>query len=133
MWQTRLSPDERWVCFNAIRKANETHGSTVYVVSTSGGEWVRITEGKYWDDTPRWAPDGKTLYFASNRTGFFNVWGIRFNSLKGEPEGNPFRVTDFEGPNQMPAFYGFTVGAKGLLVNLKEMSGNIWVLDNVDQ
>jgi len=28
---------------------------------------------RYWDDKPRWSPDGKTIYFVSNRTGFFNV------------------------------------------------------------
>jgi len=79
MWCTRLSPNERWVTFNAVYKDNKDHTSTVYVVPTSGGAWTRITEGKYWDDVPRWSPDGKTIYFSSKRTGFFNTWGIRFN------------------------------------------------------
>jgi hypothetical protein len=64
-------------------------------------EWTPITEGKYWDDKPRWSPDGRTLYFISSRAGFFNVWGIRFDPDKGQPVGEPFRVTAFENPGQM--------------------------------
>ncbi len=83
MWQPRLSPDERWVSFNATKKAGtENRKSAVYVVPTSGGKWIRITEGKYWDDVPRWSADGKTIYFTSDRSGFFNIWGIKIQSAQ---------------------------------------------------
>lgn len=95
LWQMNFSPDQRWVSFNALNTTGPTV-STIYVVPASGGDWIRITEGSYWDDKPRWSPDGRTIYFVSNRTGFFNVWGIRFNPANGEPAGDPFRVTDFE-------------------------------------
>ena len=134
MWSTRLSPNERWISFNAVHKDNKDHTSTVYVVPTSGGAWTRITEGKYWDDIPHWSPDGKTIYFSSNRTGFFNVWGIRFNPDTGKPVGEPFRVTNFEGLTQMYQSNGhFAMSANRLVITLKDVSGNIWVLDNVDR
>jgi len=135
MWQTRFSPKERWIAFNAVHKENQTQPSTIYVIPASGGEWTRITEGKYWDDEPRWSPDGKILYFGSNRTGFFNVWGIHFNSDTGKPVGEPFRVTVFQGSDQMPGGFGssYAIGANRLIVNLLEDSGNIWILDNVDR
>jgi WD40-like Beta Propeller Repeat len=118
-----------------VNKINMTGVSTIYVVPPSGGEWIRITEGKYWDDLPRWSPDGKTIYFVSNRTGFLNVWGIRFNSKTGRSVGTPFRVTDFGGPVQLaPIGWDLiSVGANRLLVNLVESSGNIWTLENVDR
>ena len=75
--------------------------STLYVMPAAGGPWTRITDGKHWDDKPRWSPDGKTIYFVSGRSGFFNVWGIRFDSTKGKPVGEAFRVTAFENPGLM--------------------------------
>jgi WD40 repeat protein len=97
--------------------------------------WTRVTEGEYWDDEPRWSPDGRILYFSSNRTGFPNVWGIHFNSPIGKRVGEPFRVTTFEGPVHMryPGYVAFAIGAHRLMVNLVESSGNIWVLENVDR
>jgi Tol biopolymer transport system component len=97
LWQARFSPDHRWISFCAA-EAIEAGVSTIYVVPASGGQWMRITEGKYFDDKPRWSPDGKILYFISSRNGFFNVWGIRFDSASGQPVGGPFRVTTFESP-----------------------------------
>src|SRR5205814_1594754 len=67
LWQGRFSPDGHWISFNAY-KATDGAVSTIYVVPVSGGPWVRITEGQYWDDKPRWSPDGKAIYFVSNRT-----------------------------------------------------------------
>ncbi|MBI3428271.1 MAG: PD40 domain-containing protein [Acidobacteria bacterium] len=78
LWQGRFSPDGKWVTLNGIKEGGQ---STIYVVSSAGGELVRITEGKYWDDKPRWSPDGKMIYFISIRTGFLNVWAIRFDPV----------------------------------------------------
>jgi hypothetical protein len=58
-----------------------------------------------------------TIYFVSGRDGFFNVWGIRFDVVKGKPVGDPFQVTSFESPS--------------LMLTIGEVSGSIWILDNV--
>jgi dipeptidyl aminopeptidase/acylaminoacyl peptidase len=105
----------------------------IFTVPASGGEWTRITEGKSWDDKPRWAPDGKTIYFISDRTGFLNVWGIRFNSGAGKPVGEPFRVTFLESTGQMIELDELGIAANRLVVTFKEGSGSIWTLENVDR
>ena len=101
----------------------------------TGGPWIRITDGKHWDDKPRWAPDGKTLYFVSSRGGFFNVWGIRFDPAKGKVVGDPFRVTAFESPGLMVPKFMQTVELsltqEKLVLTMAKVSGSIWVLDNV--
>ncbi len=136
LWQMKFSPDQHWVSFNALNTTGRTV-STIYVVPASGGDWRRITEGSYWDDKPRWSPDGRTIYFVSNRTGFFNVWGIRFNPANGDTLGAPFRVTDFESPGRMippvVALMEMSLSTDRLVVDITEASGNIWTLDNVDR
>jgi Tol biopolymer transport system component/DNA-binding winged helix-turn-helix (wHTH) protein len=136
LWQARFSPDERWISFIAV-DANDAAIATLYVVPRAGGPWIRVTEGRYWDDKPRWAPDGRTLYFISNRAGFFNVWGVRFDPALGKPVGEPFRVTALESPGQIIVPYmtlmEMTLAADRLVVPIMEVSGGIWILENVEQ
>jgi Tol biopolymer transport system component len=151
LWQTKFSPDGRWICFLAV-KASDARVATIYVVPAPDltrpapregeagvrTEWTRITEGKYWEDKPRWSPDGKTLYFISSRAGFFNVWGIRFDPAKGQPVGEPFPVTAIANPGQMiyPRFVGsleMALSENRLVVPIMQVSGNVWVLENVDR
>ena len=134
LFEARISPNDRWICFQATKSGAV---ATIYVVSTAGGEWIPITEGKYGDDKPRWSPDGKTIYFISKRTGFYNVWGNRFDPSSGKPVGEPFRVTNFESPNRMistdipTAELG--VAANRLVLPIMEVSGSIWIMENVDR
>jgi Tol biopolymer transport system component len=136
LWQPRFSPDQRWICFLAV-PVKDTAVRTLYVMPAAGGEWIPITEGKYHDDKPRWSPDGETIYFMSTRTGFFSLWGIRFDPDQGKPVDKPFLVKAFESPGQRVFQH---VGAMDLglsehrfVLPLTQISGNIWVLENVDR
>jgi Tol biopolymer transport system component/DNA-binding winged helix-turn-helix (wHTH) protein len=136
LYQARFSPDDRWVSFIAA-KAVEAGISTIYVIPAAGGEWKQITEGKYFDDKPRWSPDGRKIYFISNRTGFFNVWGIEFNSASGAAAGQPFRVTAFESPGQMiltdVRVMEMALSTDHLILPIMEVSGGIWILENLER
>jgi len=136
LWQGRFSPDDRWICFNAVR-ATGIAGSAINVVPAAGGDWIPITDGKHHDDKPRWSPDGKIIYFVSSRGGFMNVWGRRFDPTLGKPVGEPFQVTRFESPGRMPSDYiayaELGVAANRLVLPIMEVSGSIWMLENVDQ
>jgi len=130
----RFSPDDRWISFNEVRTRAS---STIYVVPWSGGKKIRITDGKYWSDKPHWSPDGKILYFISNHTtGFFNVWGIHFDAQEGKPIGEPFQVTSYEDPGKMiwPSLVRMTLSLTEdrLVLPIQEVTGSIWMLENVD-
>ena len=60
-----------------------------------GGPWTPITDGVTGsDDKPRWAPDGPTIYFISNRDGrpeYGDAGSIRL------PDNRP--ATRSESPN----------------------------------
>jgi Tol biopolymer transport system component len=133
LWQGRLSPNGRWICFNAV-DVNETGKSIIYVISIDGGQWFQITDNSVWSDKPRWSFDGNILYYVSNRqTPFFNIWGIKINPNQGTAVGNPFQITNFNGPRRMLSSllasidYGITKDQ--LVLPIQEVSGNIWILE----
>ena len=134
LYQARFSPNQRWISFCAAKDL-EAGVSSICVVPATGGEWRRITEGKYFDDKPRWSPDGRTLYFISDRGGFFNVWGIRFDPVAGEVVGEPFRVTTFDSPGQMilpeVRIMEMALVSDRLILPIREVSGGVWILENI--
>jgi Tol biopolymer transport system component/DNA-binding winged helix-turn-helix (wHTH) protein len=137
IYQAHFSPDGHWIAFEATRALPGAVESTLYVTSAAGGPWIRITDGKQWDDKPRWSPDGKTIYFVSRRGGFFNVWGTRFDPVQGKPVGQAFHVSAFERPSSMVPQQiqpvALSITKDHLLLTMSEVSGGIWVVDNLEQ
>lgn len=88
--QGQWSPDGRWVAY----WTSETGQRDIRVVPTSGsGEFISITDDTETDWEPRWAPDGKALYFVSDRGGSPDLWKIAINPTTGQPAGAPKAVT----------------------------------------
>lgn len=116
---------------------SNVHQSIINVTPTSGRRWIQMTDGKHWDDKPRWSPDGRTIYYVSERRGFFNVWGVHFDPLIGKPQGEPFQVTHFDNPKLMVGEVipnlGFAVAQDKLMLTMEQLSGSIWVLDNAER
>jgi Tol biopolymer transport system component/DNA-binding winged helix-turn-helix (wHTH) protein len=135
-YQQRYSPNQRWISFVAVPRADRST-TTVYVMPASGGPWRPITDGQSYEDKSRWSPDGRVLYFISNRDGRFEVWGRRFDPDAGRPEGQPFRVTSFEGARQSLSPYltdmEMFITPTRILLPMFEASSRIWVLDQADQ
>ena len=137
LWQAHFSPDGQWVAFLDQSSHSTRFESVLYMTRATGGPWIRVTDGKFWVDKPRWAPDGKTIYFLSRQSGFYDVWGIRFDLENGKTVGDSFRVTDFGSPTLMiPNDMGkveLSLTQDKLMLPLTEASGSIWVLNDVDQ
>ena len=136
IYQGRISPDGRWIIFNAqSRKSVGT--SVIGVVPATGGKWTALTDASLWTDKPRWAPDGHTIYFISNRNGaFFNVWGLPFDPNTGRAAGQEFRVTHQESPGRTiapMAAWEFGVSSTWLVVPILEAKGSVWLLDGIKQ
>jgi TolB protein len=68
-------------------------GFDVYTVPVEGGDVVRLTEAPGTDDGPDYSPDGKYIYFNSERTGQMQIWRMK-------PDGtDPVQITNDEHAN----------------------------------
>lgn len=59
---------------------------------------VRVTSGESWDRQPAWGPEGRTLYFSSDRGGQVDLW--RVERARNGSFGEPVRVTDTPGRDE---------------------------------
>ncbi len=136
LYNQRFSPNQRWITFLA-HDLLYASTSMVYVVPTTGGPWRAITDGAWFDDKPRWGPDGRILYFVSNRTGVANVWGRRFDNATGTPVGEPFPVTSFRTAQfqltPRTVQMDIAITTTHLLLPMTESRSEIWMLSEVDR
>jgi WD40-like Beta Propeller Repeat/Omp85 superfamily domain len=66
----RFSPDGRSVAYSAWTAGGYRD---VRVVDVATGRFREVTHDRALDMNPVYSPDGRTLYFASDRTGIFNI------------------------------------------------------------
>jgi tricorn protease len=57
------SPDGRWIAYS---RPDYVRTSDIYLIASAGGEERRVTFDSYNDSNPRFAPDGRKLYFLRN-------------------------------------------------------------------
>ncbi len=54
---------------------------------------MALTEDPAIDWSPAWSPDGRFVYFSSDRGGAMNLWRIAVDESSGRPQGPPEPVT----------------------------------------
>ncbi len=59
----------------------------IFTIAASGGEPVAVTNDASMDWNPVWSPDGKYLYFASDRGGSMNLWRVPIEEASGKVLG----------------------------------------------
>jgi Tol biopolymer transport system component len=81
-----LSPDGQFVVYDLPPKENLPQRD-IFLLSVEGGREVPLVQHPANDLLPVWAPDGKSVVFASDRTGTMGLWIIRV--ANGKPQGAP--------------------------------------------
>ncbi|OHB84481.1 MAG: peptidase S9 [Planctomycetes bacterium RBG_19FT_COMBO_48_8] len=82
----QVSPDGKWIAF-VLRKTDleENKGLTdLWLVGADGTALHRLTSHKASDSNPRWAPDGKSIWFVSARSDSSQVWRIAIDGGEAE-------------------------------------------------
>jgi eukaryotic-like serine/threonine-protein kinase len=86
-----FSPNNRRIAFT--RRIGNPNQADVCTIPVSGGAVVPVTHDRWTDWSPVWAPDGKCLYFASDRGGSMNLWRVPVDEVSGNALGEPEPIT----------------------------------------
>lgn len=99
MRDARISPDGKTIVF--------TYKGDIFTVPASGGVATRLTSDAGYEQLPIWSPDGKTIVFASDRYGNFDLFAI-----KADASGS-WRQLTFNSSSELPE--AFTPDGKSVL------------------
>jgi dipeptidyl aminopeptidase/acylaminoacyl peptidase len=88
----QVSPDGRYLAFvqrETDLAANKSHSSLWLMALAAGAQPQQLTDAGGGDSSPRWAPDSRTLYFLSTRSGSQQLWRVVLTGAEAR------RITDF--------------------------------------
>jgi eukaryotic-like serine/threonine-protein kinase len=87
----RWSPDGKRIAFWALPNLSDGIRD-IGTIPSEGGEPSWLTRDAPLDWNPAWSPDGRWIYFSSDRGGSLNLWRIAVDE-DGRPAGVPQPVT----------------------------------------
>jgi Tol biopolymer transport system component/tetratricopeptide (TPR) repeat protein len=90
--QPNYSPHRQRIAYWS-RPSRAGQRENIWTIPVDGGEAVAVTNGSTTDLNPIWSPDGRYLYFSSNRGGNINVWRVAIDEKSGAALGEPEAVT----------------------------------------
>ena len=134
LFRPRFSPDGRWVAFHTT---NSLTLRQIYVVPSTLDEpvpfsqWIPIATD--FGMQPSWSPDGRGIYYFSDRDGAFCLYLQPLEPATKRPIGEPRVARHFHDPRLRPVVATIATNdaqAGYLYVNLTETTGNIWLLEN---
>jgi Tol biopolymer transport system component len=135
VYAPHLSADDRWVVFQTVEGPASRR---LYLAPFRKDQpvpvkdWIPLTDGLDLDRDPTFSPDGKLVYFLSERDGFGCIWALPVHPTTGTPEGKPFVVKHFHNASLSmlnmagPAHVSLSVGTDKLVLSLGSMAGNLW-------
>ena len=136
LWNAVYSWDDKWMGF--LMWTDDGHAN-IYItpvenfVPAGPNRWIQLTSGDYDDNKLQFSPDGNTIYFTSNRDGFYCIWALRLDPKTRRPLGAPFAVQHYHGGQRVYAGVSdsnemeLNVGRDKIVTNLDESHTDIWM------
>jgi serine/threonine protein kinase len=90
-WQLSWAPDRRFAAYTTAWTETSLT-SNVWVARLADNDAFPVTEDEWLDLSPSFSPNGRALYFVSNRGGSMDLWQ-RTLAPDGRPTGAPQRLT----------------------------------------
>jgi Tol biopolymer transport system component len=123
--QPDWSPNDHRVAFWGIRTA--TGGQRdIWTVGVESGDIVAVTSDDPVDWCPVWSPDGRYLYFVSDRGGSFNLWRMPIDERSGQPTGEPQSMT---APTEYAGAFDVSGDGTRIVYTAMSLRSNIFCLD----
>ena len=117
----RVSPDGRLVALDVFTGPSRD----VWILNLERSTFTQLTDGPTEDMTPIWSRDGRRVFFASNRSGTFDVYSQAADGAAGAR-------AEFVGPG-FQAPQSFTIDGKGLIVYQDFNDLRVVTLGNADR
>jgi Tol biopolymer transport system component len=76
-----------------FHRLGATAQGQIWTVPAAGGEASAVTTGLSRDWNPTWSPDGRYIYFVSNRGGSMNLWRVHIDEASGRTLAEPEPIT----------------------------------------
>jgi Tol biopolymer transport system component len=128
-----LSWDDEWL---TLRTGEEGGTTVAYVVPLRDppaprDEWIEIAGRGEWVADPRWAADGRLVYYLSDRDDFACVWARSLDPATRRPVGEPIPVahahsTDMRMLVVQRTVWSLAVGRDRLVFNAAATSGDVY-------
>jgi len=140
VYDTRWSPDGRWIVFRTQRAGHSPVYVAPYTADQSPSEkaWIPVTDGSTMEDHLTWSPDGNWIYSLSDRDGFGCLWAYRLDPQTKKPLGKLVDV--FHSHSAGLGFHNadvvsqqVSVARDKIVFNLGEITGNIWMTELQNQ
>ena len=94
----------------------------IATIARDGGEPVVITKGAATNWNPVWSPDGRYLYFASDRAGNMNFWRVQIDEETGQALSEPEAIIT---PAKFSRHLAFSRDGKRMIYVQTENRSNI--------
>jgi len=82
-----FSPDGQWIVYNFAPEEESPERYDIYLLPSDGSGGMPLVEHPANDIVLGWAPDGKSVLFASDRAGMSGAWVMQV--VDGQPRGAP--------------------------------------------
>ncbi|HTO87759.1 MAG TPA: protein kinase [Thermoanaerobaculia bacterium] len=119
--QASWSPHGNRIAYWGIR--GDSGWRDIWTIPAGGGKPVEVTNDVATDWNPVWSPDGRFLYFGSDRGGTLNLWRVPIDEQTGRTLGPP----ELE---LLPATYvghfSFARDGRHLAYRTQEATGNLF-------
>ena len=87
------SPHNRRIAYTSRMEGTNFEHLDLWTLPVEGGTPTRVTDDIPNDWSPTWSPDGRYLYFSSDRGGSMNLWRVQVDESSGRRLGEPEPVT----------------------------------------
>lgn len=89
--QPNWSPHNRRIAY--AMRLGTARQMDIWTIPVTGGTPTPVMSDPATDWNPVWSPDGKYLYFGSDRAGSLNLWRVAIDEVSGKTAGKPEPIT----------------------------------------